>query len=190
MDSVVSCFRTSVGAACIYRSDSWAKNRALSLRRRHRHVQSEIPALSTVSPTFAQRRQCTCGGRVVQRGVRVKVGPARTLQGRGRRHRRFLRSSYGMPTKAREQEAKRPTPNPRCFRVSGVFARVCRPSPNTNQSGRRVQVGFAVRFLGILRSICGPVYRDHARLRPRRNLAYAIPNACLRSQSANMRHER
>lgn len=50
------------------------------------------------------------------------------------------------------EQAKRPTPIPPCSAVSHAIAGL---RPNTNQSGRTVQVGFLMRFFGGLRSFRG-----------------------------------
>ncbi len=77
------------------------------------------------------------------------------------------------PPKAREhgRNGRRRSPV-----FSGVFARVCCPSPTTNQSGRTVRVGFPMRFSGCLRSHLRPSYAAHTGLRARRGRAYAIPH--------------
>jgi hypothetical protein len=64
-------------------------------------------------------------------------------------------------TEGPRTRAKRLTSIPH---VSGVFARVCWTSQNTNQSGRTVRVGFPMRFSGRLRSQLRSSYRAYAGL--------------------------
>jgi hypothetical protein len=63
----------------------------------------------------------------------------------------ILRIPYGYAGESPQKQAKRPTPIPR---FSGVFARVCWLSPNTNQSGRWVKSGSNTGDSEALQSFC------------------------------------